>query len=230
MGPVAAGPIIFKERFDKNRKECFGQRESGKWQVPTLMISYIKGIIASVNENFIILDNNGIGYKLTMPASSLYKLTEGMDVKIHTYMVVKEDDVSLFGFTTADELEMFKQLITVNGVGPKNAIGILSSISTEELILAIAAGDHKTIASSKGIGAKTAQKIVVELKDKINKKAVSVSASVPKASNDVETAVAFVSATGVSRAQCMKALSKAETVDGMDVDALIDLIFKNLSV
>ena len=194
------------------------------------MISYIKGIVANVNENFIILDNNGIGYKLTMPASSLYHLTEGMDVKIHTYMAVKEDDVSLYGFRTAEELEMFKQLITVNGVGPKNAIGILSSISTEELIIAIAAGDHKAIAASKGIGAKTAQKIVVELKDKIGKKVPTIAAAVPKASNEVETAIAFVSATGVSRAQCMKALSKADSVEGLDLDSLIDFIFKNLSV
>jgi len=194
------------------------------------MISYIKGTVASVNENFIILDNNGIGYKLTMPASSLYRLTEGMDVKIHTYMAVKEDDVSLYGFTSVDELQLFQKLITVSGVGPKNAIGILSSLPADELMLAIAAGDHKTIAASKGIGVKTAQKIVVELKDKIDKKTVTSGIALPKSTNVVETAVSFVAATGVSRAQCMKALSKAGPVDDLDVDGVIDVIFKNLSV
>ena len=134
------------------------------------MISYIIGTVDTVSEGFIILENNGIGYKISMPGSSIYAIG-GMDgeVKVYTYMAVKEDDVSLFGFLTRAELEMFKLLITVSGVGPKGAIGILSSISVEELKMAIAAEDHKLIAGAKGIGGKTAQKIVVELKGKIDK-------------------------------------------------------------
>lgn len=194
------------------------------------MINYIKGTIASVNENNIILDNNGIGYFITMPFTSAYKLTEGMDVKIYTYMAVKEDDVSLYGFNSANELKIFRQLITVNGIGPKAAIGILSSISVDELIFAIASGDHKTIAGSKGIGPKTAQKIVVELKDKIDKNAGGPTVAVSNTSDDINTAIAFVSSTGVSRSDCMKALSKIENAEDHNVDELIDIIFKNLSL
>jgi len=134
------------------------------------MISYIKGTIAAVGENFAVIENNGIGFRLFMPGISLASLYVGApDVKLYTYMAVREDDISLFGFTTKDELEMFTMLIQVSGVGPKGAIGILSSITVDTLRLAIAAEDPKLIAQAKGVGKKTAEKIVIELKGKVDK-------------------------------------------------------------
>ena len=195
------------------------------------MLAYIKGTVSQIGENFIVLDNGGLGYLILMPTSSLFALNEADEVTVFTYMAVREDDISLFGFITKDELNMFKNLITVSGIGPKNALSILSSISVDELKMAIASEDSKLIAKSKGVGSKTAQKIVVELKDKMAKEAVSdVVKTSAKGSSDLETAIAFVSSTGVSRAQCMKALNKAESLEGLDLDGIIDLIFKNLSV
>lgn len=134
------------------------------------MISYIKGTITALGENFAVIENNGIGFKLFMPGISLASLYINQpDVKLHTYMAVREDDISLFGFTTKDELEMFTMLIQVSGVGPKNAIGILSSMTVDALKLAIAAEDPKLISQAKGIGKKTAEKIVIELKGKVDK-------------------------------------------------------------
>ena len=196
------------------------------------MINYIKGYVAQIGDGFIVLDNNGIGYLIGMPSTELFRLTEGMEATVFTYMAVREDDISLFGFTSAEDLELFKKLLNVSGVGPKGALGILSSIPGDELKMAIAAGDAKLISKSKGIGLKTAQKIIVELKDKFSKEAVVMPKSGASAekSNDIETAIAFVNSTGVSRTECLKALNKAGAVDDLDVDALIDVIFKNLSI
>lgn len=195
------------------------------------MINYIKGIVTKIADGYIVLENNGIGYLIGMPQAELFRLTEGIETTVYTYMAVREDDISLYGFTSSDDLSLFKRLLNVSGVGPKGALAILSSIPGDELKIAIASGDAKLIASSKGIGLKTAQKIIVELKDKFEKETPAVQRSSAGAlRNDIETAIAFVNATGVSRTECLKALSKAENTESLDVDGLIDVIFKNLSV
>ena len=194
------------------------------------MISFIKGTIAYTGDTYIILECNQIGFHITMPASDLYHMSEGMEVTIYTHMAVKEDDISLFGFRNREELDMFRQLITVSGIGPKGALGILSSISVEELVMAISAGDAKLIASAKGIGLKTAQKLVVDLKGKCRTILPDPARSLSgKSDGNVETAILFAEATGISRTQCMKALASAEIPADADVDSIIDLIFKNLS-
>lgn len=194
------------------------------------MIRFIKGIIAYVGETGIVLECNNMGFSITMPSSDLYHMNEGMEVTVYTHMAVKEDDISLYGFQNREELNMFQQLITVSGIGPKGALQILSSISVEELIMAISAGDAKLISSAKGIGLKTAQKLVVDLKGKFKNDVRSISASGSVHSNgNLETAVMFAESTGITRTQCMKALAEAEVPADADVDTLIDLIFKNLS-
>ncbi len=195
------------------------------------MISFIKGTINLVGDSYIILDCHDIGFYISMPSSALYKLSEGMEVVVYTHMAVKEDDMSLYGFLSNEDLYMFKQLITVSGVGPKGALGILSNISTDELKMAIAAEDAKLISTSKGIGLKTAQKLVVDLKGKF-KNAAIVSADRPSqaVNNNIETAIMFVQSTGISRTQSMKAISKADIPDNADVDTIIDLIFKNINI
>ena len=194
------------------------------------MISFIKGTISYIGDSFVILECNHIGFQISMPSTALFRLTEGMEVTVYTHLAVKEDDLSLYGFLGMDDLQMFKQLITVSGVGPKGALQILSSISTEELKMAIASGDAKLISSAKGIGLKTAQKLVVDLKGRFkNELPVSGISSGKLKSSNLEMAVLFAQSTGISRTQCMNALSKAELSDDADVDLIIDSIFKNLN-
>lgn len=132
------------------------------------MFSYIKGELVEVSSEGAVVDVNGIGYDIRMPLSTLDDLpSTGSDVKIHTYLHVREDYVGLFGFITRDDLDTFKLLITVNGIGPKGALGILSAISPDDLRFAVLSNDVKTISRAPGIGAKTASKLILELKDKL---------------------------------------------------------------
>ena len=194
------------------------------------MISFIKGTISYIGDSFVILECNHMGFQISMPSIALFRLTEGMEVTVYTHLAVKEDDLSLYGFLGMDDLQMFKQLITVSGVGPKGALQILSSISTEELKMAIASGDAKLISSAKGIGLKTAQKLVVDLKGRFkNELPVSGISSGKLNSSNLEMAVLFAQSTGISRTQCMNALSKTKLPDDADVDLIIDSIFKNLN-
>ena len=133
------------------------------------MIAFLKGIIEDITENSLVLDVNGVGYEVLVPGQLLDMLEGiGQKLKVYTYMQVREDAVVLFGFLTRDDLAMFKMLIGVNGVGPKAGLGILSALGTEELRFAVLADDAKRIAKAPGIGAKTAQKIILELKDKLD--------------------------------------------------------------
>lgn len=132
------------------------------------MITYIKGELAEIHEEGIVVEANGLGYEIRMPLSSLEGLpAAGNEVKIFTYLHVREDAVGLFGFLTRDDLTIFKLLITVNGIGPKGALGILSVISPDDLRFAVLSDDVKTISKAPGIGNKTASKLIIELKDKL---------------------------------------------------------------
>lgn len=132
------------------------------------MISYIKGNLEAKNLDNVIIDVGGIGYKIFMSIKSMNTLGDiGKEVKIYTYMRVREDDISLYGFCTNEELKMFEQLLGVSGVGAKLALSILSNISPSSFALAIITDDINTIKSLPGIGAKSAQRIILELKDKM---------------------------------------------------------------
>lgn len=132
------------------------------------MFSYIKGKLEIKSSNFIVVDVNGIGFKIFMPLTSIQKLEEtGKTVKIYTYMQVKEDDISLYGFTTNEELRMFELLISVSGIGAKSAITMLSSVTPSKFALAVISNDVKSLTKIPGIGAKSAQRIILELKDKL---------------------------------------------------------------
>ena len=132
------------------------------------MISYIKGNLEAKNLDNVIIDVGGIGYKIFMSVKSMNTLGDmGKEVKIYTYMRVREDDISLYGFCTNEELKMFEQLLGVSGVGAKLALSILSNISPSSFALAIITEDINTIKSLPGIGAKSAQRIILELKDKM---------------------------------------------------------------
>lgn len=133
------------------------------------MISYVRGELAAVEKQKAIVDVGGIGYGIFMSNQALALLPQpGNEVKIYTYFSVREDAMQLFGFLTRDDLEIFRLVIGVSGIGPKGGLNILSAMSPDELRFAVMSGDAKAISAAPGIGKKTAEKLIVELKDKIN--------------------------------------------------------------
>lgn len=133
------------------------------------MYAYIKGILAEITEDAIIVENQGIGYEIAVPGQVFdYLPSVGEEVKIYTYHYVREDAILLYGFLTKEDVRIFKMLIGVSGIGPKGALSILSVLSTDDLRFAILGDDAKAIAKAPGVGAKTAQRVIIELKDKLN--------------------------------------------------------------
>ena len=133
------------------------------------MIAYLKGELVVKSEEYIIIEVQGIGYKVFMSKKSIDELQENRQVRVYTYLKVREDDISIFGFNTLEELRMFELLISVSGVGAKRAITMLDVCEPTEFALAIISEDIKTLTQIPGIGAKSAQRIILELKDKIKK-------------------------------------------------------------
>lgn len=133
------------------------------------MYAYLKGTLEEVTEDNIVVETGGIGYNVKVSTTTANLLPGlGNEVKIYTYTLVREDALSLYGFLTRDDLEIFKKLITVNGVGPKGGLAILSVMSADALRFAIMAGDAKSIAKAPGVGAKTAEHVILDLRDKIS--------------------------------------------------------------
>ena len=133
------------------------------------MYAYIKGILAEITEDAIIVENQGIGYEIAVPGQVFdYLPSVGEEVKIYTYHYVREDAILLYGFLTKEDVRIFKMLIGVSGIGPKGALAILSVLSTADLRFAILGDDAKAIAKAPGVGAKTAQRVIIELKDKLS--------------------------------------------------------------
>ena len=133
------------------------------------MYAYIKGILAEITEDAIIVENQGIGYEIAVPGQVFdYLPSVGEEVKIYTYHYVREDAILLYGFLTKEDVRIFKMLIGVSGIGPKGALSILSVLSNDDLRFAILGDDAKAIAKAPGVGAKTAQRVIIELKDKLS--------------------------------------------------------------
>lgn len=132
------------------------------------MISYIRGELADIQEDKVIVDVGGVGYGVYMTSKAMAKLPPiGEQVKIHTYLNVREDAMQLFGFLGKDDLQVFRLLLGVSGIGPKGGLGILSALSADDLRFAVMASDVKAISAAPGIGKKTAEKLIIELKDKL---------------------------------------------------------------
>lgn len=133
------------------------------------MYAYLKGTLEEITENAIVVEVGNIGYNVKVSLTTIDLLPGiGSEVKIYTYTLVREDALSLFGFLTRDDLEIFKKLITVNGIGPKGGLAILSVMNADSLRFAIMAGDAKSIAKAPGIGNKTAERVILDLRDKIS--------------------------------------------------------------
>lgn len=199
------------------------------------MFEYIKGTIEEIYENGIVLDNNGIGYDIKVPTSlfNVYHLV-GTQAKIYTYLYIREEIIALYGFESKESLEMFKLLITVNGIGPKAAISILSVLSLSDLKFAILSDDSKSIAKAQGVGAKTASKLVLELKDRIkledafeNKLAENSKDSSNQSVAVSEATMALV-ALGYTNGEALKAITKSGDLEGLDTESIIKLALKNM--
>lgn len=201
------------------------------------MISYIKGELVELTENAIVLDHDGMGFLIMMPASILAKLPAiGSELKVHTYLYVKEDALDLYGFLTKDDLKVFRLLITVSGIGPKGALAILSAMSPDDLRFAVLAGDSKTISKAPGIGSKTAQKLIIELKDKLKIEDVldgGADGGYEPQSDMGDTAAAeavmALTALGYSSADATRAVRQVDGGADMDSEALLKAALKKLA-
>ncbi len=204
------------------------------------MVSYIKGLLEEKNADHIVIDTAGIGYNIIVPTTAIAEMpARGESVKIYTYLHVREDAMILYGFLTKEDRETFRLLITVNGIGPKGAIGILSGLSTYDLKIAIMNNDVKSICLAPGIGKKTAQKLILELKDKLKLEDYSemighqisdqsLSANVQSLSIKDEAVEALVS-LGYSSNEAIRAV-KGISAEGIKVEDVIKEALKNLAI
>lgn len=182
------------------------------------MISYIEGELVNITEEKVILHVNGMGYGIFMPVAMMTNLpTIGSKVKVHTYLNVREDAIQLFGFHTEDDLAVFKLVIGVNGIGPKGGLGIMSVLSPNELRVAVASSDVKAISSAPGIGKKTAEKLIIELKDKLYLEDVlennaENSYNMSSSNKEVDEAVQALVSLGYDKSASLKAVRKVENM------------------
>ncbi len=201
------------------------------------MIAFVRGIATDMTENSVIVETGGIGYEIYMTGEGLSQLHMGEEVKIHTYFQVREDAMQLYGFLKKDDLQMFKLLLGVNGVGPKAAMGVLSGITADELRFAVLSDDVKTLSKAPGIGKKTAQKLILELKDKLKLEDAfelkfAHEQEKTEASGDVsdgrQEAVAALVALGYSSTDALRAVRKVTEVSPDDVEGLLKAALKNM--
>ena len=203
------------------------------------MISYIKGVVTYIYENRIVIENNGIGYNVQVSESTIAKLSVNEKIiKIFTYMNVKEDGISLFGFLSMEELDIFNKLISVSGVGPKGALSLLSSMEPSKIILAIIADDIAALSKGQGIGKKTAQRIILELKDKIDVfgysdnfdglSDISIS-GINSINSEKQDAVDALLALGFGRSETIKTVTEIDN-DSLNSSEIIKIALKKLSV
>lgn len=193
------------------------------------MYAFFKGKIENILKDRTIIDVNNIGYEIYMPESELLTLEIGRDIKIYTYLHVREDDMRLFGFSSNETLEFFKKLITVSGVGPKVALGIISNVDTESLCVAIATENIAALKSVPGIGPKMAQKIIFELKDKVLKEQIDTVKIKTKEVNskNIEEATTALEVLGYTHKQIKEVISRLN-LDEDNVETIIRKVLKEM--
>lgn len=202
------------------------------------MIQFIRGKLVSVEEDRVIVDVNGVGCGIFMSVQAMSLLPQtGSEVKIHTYLNVKEDAMQLFGFLTRDDLMIFRLLIGVNGIGPKGGQAILSVLSPDDLRFAVLAGDAKAISAAPGIGKKTAEKLILELRDKLKiedalEHKVSETAVAGKAAEGAGSvqgeAVQALVALGYGSTEALRAVKQVPADEETDVESVLKAALKIL--
>ena len=200
------------------------------------MIAFVKGELVAIEEDRVIVEAGGIGYNIFVSASTIGALPmEGKEVRLHTYLNVKEDLMQLYGFLTRDELNVFKLIIGVSGIGPKGGLGILSQLTPNDLRFAVASKDVKAISAAPGIGKKTAEKLILELKDKLSIEDVLDTSTESKASvsgaigTDVQSdAVQALVALGYGSTEALKAVKQVDVAEGITVEVILKKALKYL--
>ncbi len=193
------------------------------------MYSYIKGRIDHRAADYFVIDNNGIGYKVFSSLSTMDKLNAGLEVKVYTNMYVREDIINLYGFLTPEELRIFELLISVSGIGPKVANSVLSALTPSKFGVAVITGDVQALKSIPGIGLKTAQRIILELKDKMKtEEAFDKHEQQINGTNDnISEVVNALQVLGYSASEAVKALKPVD-VDNLDIEDVIKHALRNL--
>ena len=197
------------------------------------MIAYVKGILDTKTNTFVVIDVQGIGYRVFMPAKSIESLGEvGQEVKVYTYYYVREDNISLYGFSSNEELRMFELLISVSGVGAKSAITMLSEISPSSFALAVISDDISKLVKIPGVGKKTAARIILELKDKLKTETAieaneEVNVQIEKDNNSNE-AIAALQVLGYTRKEIEKVFEKIDTKN-LELEEIIKMALKYLA-
>ncbi len=196
------------------------------------MIGYIKGKLLFVNDNTVVLENNGIGYEITCSSSALSEIISGSEGAVYTYMAVREDGIFLYGFNSIEEKNMFLKLISVSGVGPKMGITILSAMNIADLAVKIATSDVKGLSSVKGLGKKTAERIILELREKVlevDTQTGEVLTSTPVTlSKEDDDAVFALLSLGFSKSECVSAVKKAKEQGADTLEKIISVALKNV--
>ena len=208
-----------------------------KEEVADSMISYIKGTAADMTESSVIVETGSMGFEIYMTGNAMAQIHIGQELKIHTYFHVREDVMQLYGFLAKDDLQVFRLLLGVNGVGPKGAMGILSGITADELRFAVLSDDVKTLSKAPGIGKKTAQKLILELKDKLNLEEAfesklahgqeKAAVGALDASDGRQEAVEALVALGYSSTDALRAVRKVTDVAPNDVEGILKAALKN---
>ena len=201
------------------------------------MIAFVKGFIEDISEENVVIDTGNIGYNLKISTGTAARLPGiGAEVKLYTYTCVREDSFSLFGFLSRDDLEIFKKLITVNGIGPKGGLAILSVMTADSLRFAIMSGDAASIAKAPGIGKKTAERVILDLKDKISLEDTLVHREMQAElhpfgqaqSHAQNEAVEALVALGYSGQDALRAVKGVAITEDMDVETILKLALKNM--
>ncbi len=201
------------------------------------MYSYIKGSLEEIEEDSVVVDNQGIGYRIFVPGRMLERLpAKGSEVKIYTHLHVKEDAFTLFGFLSRDERTLFRLMLNVSGIGPKGALGILTVLDPDELRRAVMLDDAKAIAKAPGVGSKTAQKLIIELKDKVHLEELlpeteTMDAQLWESSRSqvIQEAVEALASLGYSSREAEQAVAKIELSEDMDVEAVLKVALKQMA-
>ncbi len=197
------------------------------------MYAYIKGELADIEEDCLVVEAGGIGYRIYVPAAAFGRAGLGEEIKVYTYLQVREDAMQLFGFQSKEELRLFKLLISVSGIGPKAGLSILSALSAEELKFAILGGDAKAISRAQGVGAKTAQRVIIELKDKFSledtfEESLAAGSEGAAASSVKEDVILALTALGYNATEVTAAVKRVPIEENSDPEEILKLVLKEL--
>lgn len=203
------------------------------------MIAFVEGELCGVGDSWAVVEAGGIGYRIQTSGSDLARLPQtGETVKMYTSLNVREDGISLYGFLTREELGLFQQLIQVSGIGPKAATAILSVMTPNQLVMAIAAGDRKAISRAPGVGPKTADRIILELRDKIDAGKFVLAGSeddtqsihsADETSTVIRDVIMALVSLGYSRSEAVMAVNRVADAEDMDDGALLKAALRKIS-